>query len=270
MERELLNQTYWQRVSEELYDMLITKGIEIATALLILIVGIYLIRKLAKGVNFFIVKRTGDIATGQFIGQTVRITLLIMLFLSVAAQMGIQTTSFVAAIGAAGLTIGLALQGSLSNFAGGILILIFKPFKVGDYIESMGFYGEVVGIDILHTKLITVENKYAVLPNGQVANSSVVNSSRKKTRRSEFIVLISYRENISKVRELILSHLKKDDRVHSSPKPEVTVLKLGESNIQLAVRFWTDNGNHTQTSSEIQEQLLPYFTHEGKAVRLEE
>lgn len=270
MNQKVLTQTYWEKLSLEYYDILIGKAIEIAVALLILFIGMFFIRKLSRVVHFFIIKRAEDGTTAQFVAQTVKVVLMVVLFLSVAAQMGIQTTSFVAALGAAGLAIGLALQGSLANFAGGILLLLFKPFKVGDHIEALGFYGEVVGLDMLHTKLVTVDNRYVVLPNGQVANSSIVNSTRRKSRRSEFVVLLEYGQDVAQARELILGIVLNEAWVYRIPAPTVEVEKLGEFNMQLMVRFWTDNGKHRQTLTKIIEKLTPHLSLHGRAVRIQQ
>lgn len=268
MRNEVLSQTYWERVSVEFYEMLITKGIEIAIAILILFVGVFFIKKLSKVVTYIIIKRTEEVASGQFIGQSIKIILFIVLFLSVASQVGIQTTSFVAALGATGIAIGLALQGSLSNFAGGILILMFKPFRIGDTIESLGFYGKVVVIDILHTKLVTPDNKYVVLPNGQLANSTIVNSSRQKSRRSEFQIPISYQQDIGEIRELILNILNKDPAIHASPLPTVALTKFNEFNSIVTVRFWTRNGEHTIVLNRVLEEIRPHLKHIGRSVEL--
>ncbi|HZH68285.1 MAG TPA: mechanosensitive ion channel domain-containing protein [Chitinophagales bacterium] len=268
MEEEILSQTYWQRVSVELYEMLITKGIEIAIAIVILFVGVFLIKKLSKVVTYLIIKRTEEVASGQFIGQTVKIILFIVLFLSVASQVGIQTTSFVAALGATGIAIGLALQGSLSNFAGGILILMFKPFRIGDSIESLGFYGKVVVIDILHTKLVTPDNKYVVLPNGQLANSSIVNSSRQHSRRSEFQIPVSYQQDIDEIRKLILGVLSKEPSVLESPEPAVLLTNFNEFNTIVTVRFWTRNGEQAATLHRVLEEVRPHLKHMGRSVEL--
>ncbi len=260
--KEVLTPTYWETMMGRVYDLIITKGIDIASAILILFVGFFIIGKIAKGIRLAIIRRTDDIAVGEFIEQTSRIVMKIMLFLSVASQMGIETTSFVAALGAAGLAIGMALQGSLSNFAGGVLILIFKPFRVGDTVDSLGFSGEIVKIDILHTKLITGDNRLVILPNGQVANSSLVNGSNQKNRRSEFLISVGYAENLERVRKIILDELSKDKRIHDTPAPTVVVNTLNDANVQLLVRFWTDNGQHSGALAQALESVKNAFDRE--------
>ena len=244
---EVLNQTYWEKVVAKLYDILITKGIEFAAAILILFIGFFIIGKIAKGVRLAILKNTEDVALGDFVEQISRIILKTMLFISVASQIGIETTSFIAALGAAGLAIGMALQGSLSNFAGGVLILVLKPFKIGDTINSLGHLGEVVKISVLQTKLLTFDHKLVILPNGKVANTELVNFSTPKSRRSEFTIKIGYDENIQNVRDVILSVLQKNENIYTDPAPTVVVNVLGEVNIEILTRFWTDNGKHVVT-----------------------
>lgn len=266
IDKDVLTPSYWERVLNEVYELMITKGIDVVTAILILVIGFFLIGKIAKGIRLAIIRRTDDVAVGEFVEQTSRIVMKIMLFLSVASQMGIETTSFVAALGAAGLAIGMALQGSLSNFAGGVLILVFKPFRVGDTVDSLGFSGEVVKIDILHTKLITGDNRLVILPNGQVANSSLVNASNQNKRRSEFLINIGYNENVQKVRQIILNELSKDERIYTSPVPTVVVNTLGDANVQLLTRFWTDNGKHSGALAQALEGVKAAFDREGISI----
>lgn len=263
LDEKVLTHTYWQEAMNQLYTLLMTKGLDIASAILVLFVGFFIIGKVAKGIRLFIIKRTDDIAVGEFIEKTASIIMKVMLFLSVATQVGIETTSFVAALGAAGLAIGMALQGSLSNFAGGVLILIFKPFRVGDTIDSQGFSGEVTKIDILHTKLITGDNRLVILPNGPVANSSIVNSTKQDKRRSEFLINVGYQYQIQDVREVILQTLSTDERILKSPACTVVVNALNDSSIQLLVRFWTENGQHSGALASALENVKTAFDQKG-------
>lgn len=263
LSEKVLTPNYWETELSKIYSILMTKGLDILSAILVLIVGFFIIGKVAKGLRLAILRRTDDIAVAEFVEKTSRIVMKVMLFLSVATQVGIETTSFVAAIGAAGLAIGMALQGSLSNFAGGVLILIFKPFRVGDTIDAQGFSGEVVKIDILHTKLITGDNRLVVLPNGAVANSSIVNSTRQNTRRSEFLINIGYQYQIQEIREIILNTLLSDPRILKTPAPTVVVNALNDSSIQLLVRFWTENGKHSAALATALENVKTTFDEKG-------
>lgn len=261
--KNVLSPTYWEQIVARLYELLITKGIDVATALLILVIGFFIIGKIAKGVRIAIIRKTDDVALGEFLEQVTRIVLKIMLLLSVASQIGIETTSFIAALGAAGLAIGLALQGSLSNFAGGVLILALKPFKIGDTIDSLGHLGEVVKISVLQTKLMTFDHKLVILPNGKVANTELTNYSIPTRRRSEFKIKIGYEEDIQKVRSIILGELQKNENIYSDPEPLIAVNNLGEFNIEILVRFWTDNGKHVAALFHTLETVKTAFQTDG-------
>jgi small conductance mechanosensitive channel len=239
MNGQVLKMSFWEQMANKFWQLAVTKGIEIAVALLILFVGFFFIGKIGKLVYLAINKKTEDPALALFTQRLTRIALKVMLVLSVASQMGIETTSFLAALGAAGLAIGLALQGSLSNFAGGVLILIFKPFRVGDVIESGGHTGKVSRIDILHTILSTFDNKTVILPNAQVANNSIVNFTAQETRRVDVNVGISYSDNIAQARGIILEVISRESRVLKDPAPMVVVVNFGENSIDLSVRVWT-------------------------------
>lgn len=261
--KNVLSPTYWEQLVARFYELLITKGLDVASAILILFVGFFIIGKIAKGVKKAIIAKTEDIALGEFTEQITRIVLKIMLFLTVASQVGIETTSFIAALGAAGLAIGMALQGSLSNFAGGVLILVLKPFKIGDTIDSLGYVGEVVKITVLQTKVMTFDHKLVILPNGKVANTELMNYSEPKDRRSEFTIKIGYDEDIKKVRQIILSQLQKNENIYKDPAPMIVVNSLGEFNIEILTRFWTDNGKHVTTLFDILEAVKSAFQNEN-------
>lgn len=263
LDEKVLTPTYSQGAMHDFYTLLMTKGLDIVSALLILFVGFFIIGKIAKGIRLFIIKRTDDIAAGEFIEKTTRIVMKVMLFLSVATQVGIETTSFIAALGGIGLAIGMALQGSLSNFAGGILLLVFKPFRVGDTIDTQGYSGEVIKIDILHTKLVTGDNRMVILPNGPVANSSIVNSTKQDKRRSEFFINVGYQYTIQEVREVILQTLYTDERVLKGPAPTLVVNALNDASIQLLVRFWTENGKHSGALASALENVKTAFDQKG-------
>ncbi len=188
-------------------------------------------------------KKASDPSLTHFLVSVVSSVLFILLFLTIAYVIGIPVTSFVAIIGAAGLAIGLALQGSLSNFAGGVLILLFKPFRVNDVIEGQGHLGVVESIDILYTKMRTFDNKEIIIPNGALANSDIVNMSNKPTRRADFNIGVAYGTDLKKVREIILGVFAKDERVHKDPEPVVYFNSFGDSSLDLVVRVWTDASN---------------------------
>jgi small conductance mechanosensitive channel len=266
MNGQVLKMSFWEQMANKFWQLAVTKGIEIAVALLILFVGFFFIGKIGKLVYLAINKKTEDPALALFTQRLTRIALKVMLVLSVASQMGIETTSFLAALGAAGLAIGLALQGSLSNFAGGVLILIFKPFRVGDVIESGGHTGKVSRIDILHTILSTFDNKTIILPNAQVANNSIVNFTAQETRRVDVNVGISYSDNIAQARGIILEVISRESRVLTDPAPMVVVVNFGENSIDLSVRVWTKTTDFWDVYWLLIEQIKYAFDEKGMSI----
>ena len=170
-----------------------------------------------------------------------RWALLILLLISVVGMLGIETTSFIAVLGAAGLAIGLALQGSLSNFAGGVLIILLKPFKLGDWIEVNGISGSVKDISLFYTRLNTFGNQLAIIPNGELSNDNIINYSAEETRRDAITIGISYDSDIKKAREILLNLLQEQQDILKDPSPEIVVTELAESSVNLSVRFWARN-----------------------------
>lgn len=213
-------------------------------AIVTLLVGRIVIGYLVRVTKKLMVKRNVDESLRGFLTGIIKFSLWIMLVISVISTLGVQTTSFVAVIGAAGLAVGLALQGSLANFAGGVLILLFKPFKVGDVIQAEGEVGTVAKIDVLHTTVHTLTNKEVIMPNGQVANSTVVNIGRQPKRRVDFSIGIEYSASVKEARKVILDTLAKDERVDQDPAAVVKLSNLGDSSLDLVVRCWTDTANY--------------------------
>ena len=184
-----------------------------------------------------------DPSLATFLKSFAKAILWVLLLISIATTMGVEMTSFVAILGAAGLAVGLALQGSLANFAGGVLILMFKPFKVGDTVEAQGTTGEVESIDILYTKIKNFDNKLVTVPNGILANNLIINYSQKTTRRVDMKVGIAYGTDIKKVRKIILEVLNKDERIHKEPESVVHFGNFGDNSLDLTIRCWTDTEN---------------------------
>lgn len=221
----------------------------IVSAVLIFIAGRWLIGILKKFIRKAFIKREVEISLQKFMLNVITWALNILLFIIVVTQLGVQTSAFVAMIGAAGLAIGLALQGSLANFAGGILILLLKPFKVGDYIEvKSGESGTVHEIDIFHTRLITPQNQMVVIPNGDVSNNSITNYTHLGTRRTWFNIGVSYDTDLKQAKDILLDVIKNNQYAFDDPAPQVVVTELGDSAVNLSVRattsldnFWTMN-----------------------------
>jgi len=225
-------------------------------AIILLFIGSWLIGLILKILRNRFERRNVDLSLRDFVASIVKFILYTMLIISVASMVGIQTTSFVAVLGAASLSIGLALQGSLSNFAGGVLILLFRPFRVGDYVSSAaGASGTVEKIDILYTTLRTADGIAVFAPNGPLANSVITNYSSITKRRIEYKIGIGYESNIKEAREVILSVLKADSRVLGTPKPEVHVAELADSSVNLVVRAWAPKEVYWDAYYEVFEQI---------------
>lgn len=233
---------YLVSLSDAWLPIIVQYGAQLLLALLTLGLGWWLINLVIGKVGALLTRRQVDPSLHGFLGTVASVVLKILLLISVASMVGIETTSFIAVIGAAGLAIGLALQGSLSNFAGGVLILTFRPYRVGEFIEAQGVTGTVTGIQIFHTTLKTPDGKSVVVPNGNLSNGNIINYSREPVRRAEILVGISYDSDIKLARRILLE-LAEDARVHRDPEPVVVVTALADSSVNLALRLWVNNGD---------------------------
>lgn len=214
-------------------------GPGILSALLILIIGLFIIKIIVKLTKKVMEKSKVDITLQKFLGNLLSWALKILLIVTVITQLGVETTSFAAIIGAAGLAVGLALQGSLANFAGGVLIMIFKPFKIGDLVEAQGEIGVVKEIEIFTTKLTGLSNKEIIIPNASLSNGNIVNYSTEGTRRVDLVVGVSYDADIKQTKEVLMEVLTSNDKVLKDPAPAVTVSELADSSVNFAVRPWS-------------------------------
>ena len=232
-------------------------------AIFLLIAGLYVIRFINKMVRKFFLKKDYDLALESFLQSFISIALKIVLFVLVITQLGVQTTSLAAILGAAGLAIGLALQGSLSNFAGGVLILLFKPFKVGDFISAQGVDGTVREITIFTTKITTFGNQLAIVPNGKLSNDNIINYNAQDTRRDKIDVGIGYGSNIKKAKEILLQICADRETILKEPAPEVYVGELGDSSVNLTLRFWANNPDFWAAHFYVMEEAKTRFDAEG-------
>ncbi|WPC04265.1 mechanosensitive ion channel [Pseudomonas benzenivorans] len=240
------------KMSETWLPVVLNYGGKLTLALLTLLIGWWLINALTRKVGGLMERRNVDRALHGFIGSLAGIVLKVLLLVSVASMVGVETTSFIAAIGAAGLAIGLALQGSLANFAGGVLILLFRPFRAGDWIEAQGVSGSVDSIQIFHTTLKTADNKVVIVPNGSLSNGHITNYSREPKRRAEIKVGIDYASDIKRAREVLLQ-IAEDARVLKDPAPVVYVVGLGDSSVDLALRVWVETADFWPVTFEFTE-----------------
>jgi small conductance mechanosensitive channel len=226
------------QIINKMIDMAMESGLNLLFAVIVLLVGLRLVKYAIQLLKKTMDKASVDPTLITFLGSIFGVILRVLLFVSVASMLGIETTSFIAVLGAAGLAVGLALQGSLANFAGGVLIILFKPFKAGDIIDTGNDLGIVEAISILTTRVVTFDNRLVICPNGQLANSVVTNLSAKETRRTDIPVGIGYDSNIAKAREVMLRLAAEDNRILADPAPVVRVTSLGDSSVNLFLRVW--------------------------------
>ncbi len=248
---------------EQAYLLTLELGPNLIKAALIFFVGMYVVRFINRIVKRFFDRKDYDETLETFLASFINISLKGVLFVLVITQLGVQSSSLVAVVGAAGLAVGLALQGSLSNFAGGVLILVFKPFKVGDYIEAQGVSGTVKEITIFTTKINTFGNQSAIIPNGDLSNHTIVNYNAEDLRRDKIEVGIGYSSNIKKAKEILLELCEKDERILNDPEPVVFVANLGDSSVDLSLRFWAKNEDFWAAHFDMLENLKGRFDEEG-------
>ncbi|MDY7566392.1 mechanosensitive ion channel family protein [Pseudomonas sp. RTC3] len=231
------------KVSQSWVPMFLQYGSRVLLAVVTLGIGWWLINKVTRKLGGLLALRNADLALQGFISNLANIVLKVLLIVSVASMIGVETTSFVAAIGAAGLAIGLALQGSLANFAGGVLILLFRPFRIGDWIEAQNISGTVDNILIFHTVLRTGDNKTVIVPNGILSNGIITNTNRQPTRKVVFDIGVEHDADLRQALQVLLE-MAQDPRVLQDPAPQAVVTTLGENAITLSLRAWTKTGDY--------------------------
>ena len=250
------------KISEAWLPVVLEYSGKLTLAVITLLIGWWLISRLMSSIESMLAARKVDRALSSFISSLVSIVLRILLLISVASMIGVETTSFIAMIGAAGLAIGLALQGSLANFAGGVLIMLFRPFRAGDWIEGQGVSGSVDSIQIFHTTLKTADNKVVIVPNGALSNGHIINYSREPRRRADINIGIDYSSDIKRAREVLLD-IAKDPRVQLDPAPVVFVTGLGESAVNISLRVWVATGDFWPVTFEFTELAKERLTEAG-------
>jgi len=228
----------YQKYLDIVFNFIEKYAMNVITAILILIIGLWLAKKIVKITQKLMTKRGVDITLQKFIGDLVGWGLKILIFITAISQVGIETTSFIAILGAAGLAVGLALQGALANFAGGALIMIFKPFKVGDLIEAQGEIGVVKEIQIFVTKIISPGNKLVIIPNGILSNGNIKNYTEEGKLRVDLTFGVGYDEDIKKTKEVLMNVMLNNSKVLKDPAPTVNVSELADSSVNFAVRPW--------------------------------
>jgi small conductance mechanosensitive channel len=232
-------------------------------ALLVLIIGLWVISLITKGFGRMMKKKDTDPSLQGFLKSMVSVLLKVLLFISVMGMMGIEATSFIAILGAAGLAVGLALQGTLQNFAGGVIILLFKPFKVGDFVDGAGHMGTVKEIKIFTTIMNTPDNKIIIIPNAQLSNSSLTNYSAMDTRRVDFTFGIGYGDDYDKAKKTLLNLIKADERIMKDPEPFIALSELADSSVNIVVRVWAKGADYWGIYFDMNEKVYKTFTKAG-------
>lgn len=261
-----INVSRIDRLLDKLLDLSIAGGKRILVALVIYIVGRYVIKLINHIVASMLNRRHVDVGVQSFLKSMVSILLTLLLAISVISALGINTTSFAALLASAGVAIGMALSGNLQNFAGGLVVLLFKPFRVGDVIEAQGILGTVKEIQIFHTILATYDNKVVYIPNGSLSTSVVVNHSRGEIRRVQWTIGVDYGEDIDHVRECICQLFKNDKRILQEPPakaPFVGLDQLADSSVNLVVRVWVKSDDYWTVFYQGQQMIYDLFKAKG-------
>ena len=248
---------------EKFYEAVTLFGPRLVGALVTLAIGWWLIRVIQNALRRNFEKRDIEPSLRGFLNSLTGILLKVMLFISVIGMIGVEMTSFIAVLGAAGLAIGMALSGTLQNFAGGVIILLLKPFKAGDYIEAQGHSGTVSEIQIFNTILKTPDNKTIILPNGSLSTSSMINYSTEPRRRVDFVFGIGYGDDVDKARQVLEKLISEDTRILKDPAPFVAVKELADSSVNLVVRVWAGAADYWGIHFDMQENVYKTFSSEG-------
>lgn len=252
-----------EKILDFIGDKILEYGPKLVGAILVWIIGSWIIKALTRSFDKLLNKRNTDASLRPFLKGMVNILLKVMLVISVLGMLGIEMTSFIAVLGAAGLAVGMALSGTLQNFAGGVMILIFKPFKVGDYIDAQGHSGTVKEIQIFNTILKTPDNKTIIIPNGGLSNSSMVNYSTEELRRVDWTVGIGYGDDTDKARSVIQKMLESDTRILKDPAIFIGVSELADSSVNFAVRAWVNAADYWDVFFDLNENVYKTFDKEG-------
>lgn len=252
-------------ITQQLIDSGVQAGGHILKAVLVFIVGRFLISLLKRFTARLMDKRDVDISIKTFVKSLVNILLTILLIISVVGALGVETTSFAALLASAGVAIGMALSGNLQNFAGGLVILLFKPYKVGDWIEhtNQSVSGTVKEIQIFHTILTTADNKQIYIPNGSLSSGVIINYSYQKTRRVEWIVGVDYGEDYAKISKVMREILDADKRILTDPAPFVALNALDASSVNVIARVWVNSGDYWNVYFDINQAIYDTFNKEG-------
>jgi small conductance mechanosensitive channel len=264
--QDLVSTEQMSNYANKTIELIMVYGPKLLLTIIVLVVGLWIINRLVKVMAKGMERSNMEATLARFLQSLVGIGLKALLLISVASMVGIATTSFIAVLGAAGLAVGLALQGSLGNFAGGALILMFRPYKVGDYITAQGVSGTVMAIQIFNTILKTPDNVRIIVPNGPMSSGIITNFSAEETRRLDFVFGIGYGDDVKQARQIIMSIMKDEPKIFDDPEPQVLLSNLGESSVDLTVRTWVNAGDYWPMKFELTEKVKAAFDREGISI----
>lgn len=256
----------FQNYADEASKLIMAYAPKFLLAVITLIVGFIVIKGLSKGLVKLMQRRGIDESLQPFLRTMFSILLKILLIISVMSMVGVAMTSFIAILAAAGLAVGMALSGTLQNFAGGVMILVFKPFKVGDYIEAQGHAGTVSEIQIFNTILKSVDNRKIILPNAPLSSNAMVNYSSEPERRVDFTFGIGYQDDIDKAKQIISQLINADSRILNEPEPFIAVAELADSSVNLVVRTWVKSPDYWGVFFDMNEKLKKEFDKQGVSI----
>ncbi len=251
------------QILEKLINFALEAGKDILVAILIYVVGRIIIKYIGKLVAKILDKRHIEISVQTFLKSLLNILLNLVLAFAIISKLGVETTSFAALLASAGVAVGMALSGNLANFAGGLIVLVFKPFKVGDYIDCAGVSGTVQEIQIFHTILLTPDNKVVYAPNGALSSNAVTNYSKKETRRVDFTFGVEYNEDFDKVKAVLLRVIDADKRILKNPEPMIALGSLGASSVDITVRVWVNTADYWGVYFDMNKIVYATFNKEG-------
>ena len=262
----ILSKDALESITARVVELLIVYGMKIVAAVIVFVIGRWIAKILCSITKKVLLKSDVDPTIVSFVSNLIYFTLLTFVVLAALGQLGIQTTSFIAIIGAAGLAIGLALQGSLSNFAAGFLMIIFRPFKVGDFIEGAGVMGTVEDIEIFTTQLKTPDNKLVIIPNSKLTSDNITNFTTTGSRRVDLVFGIGYTDDIDHAKEIFIELLNNDSRILKDPEPTVGLLELADSSVNFAVRPWVNSSDYWDVYFDMTERVKKRFDSEGISI----
>jgi len=247
-------------------EKLIEYGLSLLMAVAIIVIGFWVIKRINKLVSNLFKKKDYDPSLESFLASTISILLKVLVIITALSQLGIEMTSFVALLGAAGLAIGMAFSGTLSNLAGGVMILFFKPYKVGDFIEAQGEKGTVRELRIFNTILITLDNKTVIIPNGPLANGNLTNYSTQLNRRVDFVVGIAYGDNYDTAKQTLLTFVKDDPRIIDEEDNFIGLSELADSSVNLTLRVWCKSADYWGVFFTMNERIYKEFGEKGLSI----